>query len=233
MLKPLVPRGSFRPHEAYPPLTGEEQAIVDRFHELFYSHWQAGGETISIGWLGYETQKCALDLWIFQEIITETTPDVIIECGTYAGGSALFLASICQLLGTGQVVTIDIEPRPDRPPHPLITYLEGSSTADAIIAQVRAIVGQDRRGMVILDSNHAQAHVARELELYAPFVAVGCYLVVEDTNIHGHPAYPSYGPGPAEAVEAFLSTTSAFIVDHARERFLMTLNPSGYLRRVR
>jgi cephalosporin hydroxylase len=73
-----------------------------------------------------------------------------------------------------------------------------------------------------LDSDHAQAHVARELELYAPFVAIGCYLVVEDTNIHGHPAYPSYGPGPMEAVEAFLSTTSAFIVDHARERFLMT-----------
>ncbi len=37
--------------------------------------------------------------------------------------------------------------------------------------------------MVMLDSNHTHAHVARELELYSPFVTKGCYLVVLDTVI--------------------------------------------------
>ena len=35
------------------------------------------------------------------------------------------------------------------------------------------------------------------------------------------------------AIEAFLSRTDDFEVDHEREKFLITFNPSGYLRRVR
>lgn len=87
--------------------------------------------------------------------------------------------------------------------------------------------------MVILDSDHSQAHVAAELTAYGPLVASGCYLVVEDTNINGHPVLPDFGPGPMEAVVAFLQTTPAFEVDASRERFLLSLNPRGYLRRVR
>ena len=85
--------------------------------------------------------------------------------------------------------------------------------------------------MVILDSDHSRDHVLRELELYAPFVTRGCYLVVEDTNVNGHPVVPGFGPGPMEAVTAFLRTAADFTVDHAREKFMLTFNPSGYLRR--
>ena len=74
-------------------------------------------------WQGVQTAKCPLDLWIFQEIITETEPDLIIETGTHQGGSALFLASICDLLGKGEILTIDTIERPERPRHPRITYL--------------------------------------------------------------------------------------------------------------
>ena len=87
--------------------------------------------------------------------------------------------------------------------------------------------------MVVLDSDHSQAHVAAELEAYRSFVAPGCYLVVEDTNINGHPVAADFGPGPMEAVEAFLPRAPEFEVDRSRERFLLTLNPGGYLRRIR
>ena len=40
-------------------------------------------------------------------------------------------------------------------------------------------------------------------------------------------------PGPFEAVETFLATTDEFEIDREREKFLITFNPSGYLRRVR
>jgi cephalosporin hydroxylase len=63
-------------------------------------------------------------------------------------------------------------------------------------------------------------------------VTVGSYLVVEDTNINGHPTFPSYGEGPYEAVLQLLKSSTDFVVDRSREKFLMTFNPNGYLKRV-
>ena len=88
--------------------------------------------------------------------------------------------------------------------------------------------------MVILDATHVEAHVAAELRAYAPLVSVGHYLIVEDTNVNGHPVHPEHGPGPTEAVQAFLQEPAAqeFEVDRSCERFYLTMNPGGYLRRV-
>ncbi len=87
--------------------------------------------------------------------------------------------------------------------------------------------------MVILDSDHAQPHVSAELVAYRDIVSVGCYLIVEDTNVNGHPVHPEHGPGPMEALDGFLATNDDFVVDADRERFMMTLNPRGFLKRVR
>jgi cephalosporin hydroxylase len=64
-------------------------------------------------------------------------------------------------------------------------------------------------------------------------LAVGCYLIVEDTNVNGNPVRPDFGPGPMEALNAFLTGRDDFVSDPDRERFLLTLNPRGFLRRVR
>lgn len=87
--------------------------------------------------------------------------------------------------------------------------------------------------MVILDSDHRQDHVAKELELYASLVTPDQYLIVEDTNINGHPVFARHGPGPMEAIQAFMASPHGqeFQVDRTREKFLLTANPSGYLRR--
>jgi cephalosporin hydroxylase len=87
--------------------------------------------------------------------------------------------------------------------------------------------------MVVLDSDHSATHVFQEIVCYSPLLQVGDYLVVEDTNVNGNPTYQEYGPGPMEAVEKFLSQTNEFIIDRRCERFLLTMNPRGYLRRVR
>ena len=174
-----------------------------------------------------------MDLWIYQEILVETRPDVIIETGTRFGGSALFLASICHLLGHGRVITVDIDNETPRPEHELVTYISGSSTEIATVERVRAAIGEDQRCMVILDSDHKADHVLRELEIYSDWVAEGCYLIVEDTNIGGNPVFSDYGdPGPAKAVDSFLATRSEFVIDRSRERFLLTLHPGGFLRRI-
>lgn len=214
---------------APPPADAESSEIVNRFHSLFY---YSGDDTWGNStWLGVTAFKCPLDLWIYQELLVRTRPDVIVECGTSYGGGAYFLASICDLLGSGRIITIDNEDREDRPRHPRITYLAGSSLAPETITAVRESIGDDETAMVILDSDHARDHVLRELRAYAPLVKQGHYLIVEDTNVNGHPVCPEFGPGPMEAVEKFLAEEGTFVIDSSCEKFFVTFNPRGFLRR--
>jgi cephalosporin hydroxylase len=204
-------------------------SLVDEFHALYYDRRvQTWGETY---WLGHHALKCPLDLWVYQEILHEVRPDLVIETGTYRGGSTLFLASICDLLGHGNVVTIDAAKQKGRPRHKRITYLTGSSTSEAIVRQVRRRARGKRRVLVLLDSGHGKDHVLAEMRTYAPLVTPGSYLIVEDTNLNGHPVDPDHGPGPAEAVAAFLAENDGFVPDASREKFLLTFNPGGYLKR--
>jgi cephalosporin hydroxylase len=204
-----------------------KRATIARAHRLLYESGVGGRTT----WLGATAVKNPLDLWIFQEIVWETRPDVIVETGTFKGGSAYFLASICDLIGSGEVISIDVRPvADDYPRHARITYLGGRSATDPdVVAEVRERAA-GRRTMVLLDSDHSQAHVEAELDAYAPLVAEGCYLVVEDSNIGD--VRRELLPGPMEAIDAFLARTRGFEIDRGREKFLITFNPRGYLRRV-
>jgi cephalosporin hydroxylase len=177
--------------------------------------------------------KCPLDLWIYQEIIFEQKPDMIIECGTANGGSALFLASICDLVNNGKIITIDIENKQNKPRHKRIKYLVGSSTAENIVDQIRKLISDKNKVMVILDSDHHKEHVLNELTIYSKFVTKGSYIIVEDTNINGHPVFPDFGPGPMEAIEEFLKENKIFVIDYNNEKFYLTYNPRGYLLRMK
>jgi cephalosporin hydroxylase len=174
-----------------------------------------------------------MDLVIYQEIIFEIRPGVIIESGTADGGSALFLASICDLIGNGRVITVDIKEREGRPKHKRITYLTGSSTSKEIVEKIGKLVKAGEKVLVILDSDHHEEHVLNELRIYSRFVTKGSYLIVEDTVVNGHPVEPQYGPGPMEAVEKFLKGNKDFIVDGKREKLYLTFNPGGYLKKIR
>ena len=205
--------------------------IIDHFHKLYYDSEEKTWKNTF--WLGIQAQKCALDLWIYQEIIFEIKPDIIIECGTAGGGSALFLASICDLLNNGKIITIDIKSDEGRPKHEKITYLLGSSTTHEIVEKIQGLISSKDRIMVILDSDHNKEYVLKELKIYSGFVTRDSYIIVEDTNINGHPVNSDFGPGPMEAVEEFLEENKNFVIDRSREKFYLTFNPSGYLRRIR
>ncbi len=227
------PLGNFFVDRDQAELSAEEQEIVRKFHELYYRVWfEHRVDTHTLSWFGYEMMKCPLDLWIYQELLVRTRPDFVVETGTWRGGSALYLAMLLDQIGHGQVVTVEVDVKPHLPEHPRISYIVGSSLDSAVIAQVRGSVGT-QRALVILDSHHEASHVYNELIAYSPLVQTGDYLIVEDTNINGHPVYPEYGPGPTEALDRFLSETDEFVIDRHCERFLLTMQPKGYLRRTR
>jgi cephalosporin hydroxylase len=205
-----------------------DRAAVARAHDVLYE----SDAWTKARWLGTQALKNPLDLWIYQEIVVETRPALIVETGTYRGGSALYLASLCDLVGTGEVVSIDVESlRGDYPEHRRITYLGGRSSTDAGVVEEVRDRSAGKSVLVILDSDHSQAHVEAELAAYAPMVPVGCYIIVEDSNIGR--IRKDLMPGPLEAIGTFLAGTDEFEIDRSREKFLITFNPSGYLKRVR
>lgn len=216
----------YRPHAAL----RIRDAVTTAFHILY--HTDENTTWLDTSWLGVPVKKCPLDLWIYQEIIYETKPNVIVEAGTGKGGSAYFFASLLDLMGSGRVLTIDVEDRAGKPRHERITYLRGSSTSDETIQMVRSLIREGDKAMVSLDSNHTKPHVLDELRLYGGLVTVGNYLVLEDTNLNGHPVRPNCGPGPMEALGEFLKENSSFVPDLSREKFGLTFNPRGYLKRI-
>lgn len=203
---------------------------LDAFiREGFFQSYFSSGVLNHTFWMGTKVLKCPLDLWVYQEIILSQKPDLIIETGTAYGGSAHFLAAICGLAGNGRVISIDIDEM-KRPEHPRLQYWTGSSISGEIGKRLQ----QERRSspkdsvMVILDSNHSTDHVLAELDIYSEFVTQGQYLIVEDTCIWG-----GGNGGPRHAVEMFLLQDDRFDVDQGREKFQMTFNPYGYLRKVK
>ena len=205
-----------------------DRAAVSRAHDVLY----LSDAWTEATWLGAQALKNPLDLWVYQEIVFETRPELIVETGTYRGGSAFFLASICDLLGAGEVVSIDIEPvRDDYPTHPRITYLGGRSSTDPGCRREVRERAAGKRTLVVLDSDHSQAHVEAELAVYAPLVPVGRLPDRRGLEHRADPQGPA--PGPARGDRGLPRATDEFEIDRAREKFLITFNPSGYLRRVR
>jgi cephalosporin hydroxylase len=210
----------------------QERRTLDAFHRLSYH-----GYTWSMAkWMGVPMLKHPCDALMLQELIARVRPALIVETGTAMGGSALFLGHVCDAIGHGAIITIDIEPDV-KLQHPRVTYRIGSSVDPEIVRYVA-----DRAArcggpvLVILDSDHHEAHVAAELRCYAPLVTVDSYLIVEDTNVNGRPVLPEFGPGPHEAVEAWLTTPTegpVFARDALAERYLITMHPGGWLRRIR
>jgi cephalosporin hydroxylase len=211
-----------------------EKEVVDRYHQVFYNSpdtWRLNK------WLGILTEQNPNDVWITQEIIVETRPDFIVETGTLCGGSAALWSTILEQVNpAGRVITIDIMDQSQQARKlPIVQkhvdFLYGSSTAANVISDVKNRV-QGKKVLVILDSDHSKQHVLNELAAYAPLVTVGSYLIVQDTNVNGHPVERTFGPGPMEALTEFLAANPNFVPDKGRERLFFTMNPNGYLERI-
>ena len=204
--------------------------IAAQFHSLYYSSPERTWNNTR--WMGRRTMRCPLDLWVYQEILHDIKPDIVIETGTNEGGGTHFLASIMDVIGKGKVIGVDIEELDNRADHERITYIQGSSISNEIVRKVSEMIEPDHAVLVILDSDHNMPHVLEEMKIYSEFVTKGSYMIVEDSNINGHPIMPKWGPGPFEAIQKFLQENNFFEIDRRQEKFYLSFNPNGYLRKI-
>ena len=208
------------------PLPVPEDLRVD-FTDAFWRSltWQ------STTWLGRTVARPPSDLVVYQELIASVRPDWVIETGTGDGGRAHFLATICDLVGHGRVLTIGREGAVP-PDHPRVVHVARDPLGPHTVDDVRGVVGDAPHALVIIGTRSNNTQTLRQFERYAPFVPVGSYVVIEDTIVNGHPVWPAFGPGPAEAIKAIMNTTGDFAPDPSRERFGVTFNPGGFLKRI-
>lgn len=212
-------------------LSETDQTIIADFQDLYLRAIPNNALVLrQTRWMNVPCFKLPSDLWIYQEIIHEVKPDLIIETGTFLGGSTLFMAHMLDIIGKGQIISIDIQKLP-RPSHPRIQYVTGSSSDAGFIQEILADDRSEKR-MVILDSDHHKLHVLQEMNLLSNYVTLGSYLIVEDTNMSQYPSHSDFGAGPDEAITEFLETNAEFVQDHSREKFLMSFNKNGYLKRI-
>lgn len=188
--------------------------------------------TKSETYFGIHTLKSPTDAWVYQEIITEIQPDVIVEIGNFKGGSALMLAHMLDNLRKGTVIAVDqnhsaIEDMAWN--HQRIRWVTGNALE--VFNGVKDRCKNAEVVMVIEDSSHEYDNTLNVLRKYSELVTKGSYLIVEDTICH-HGLDVGPKPGPYEATQDFLNENKRFEVDKSREGFLITWNPDGYLRRI-
>ncbi len=205
----------------------------------------------SFTWLGRPIIQLPDDAFRLQELIFAVQPDVIVETGIAHGGSAIFYASLCKLMGRGRVIGIEIELRPHNraaldthPLRPLITVVDGSSIDPATVARVRSLIAPGEKVLVLLDSRHTKEHVLAELQAYAPLVSKGSYIVVMDgimQHLTGAPRSHSdwAANNPAVAAREFAAAHRDFELteptppfNEGAVRSRVSYSPDAFLKRI-
>ncbi|MGV0607715.1 rhamnosyl O-methyltransferase [Mycolicibacterium sp. XJ1904] len=207
-------------------------AVAEEYHKWYYGTLLQG----QTAWMGITCWKSVSDMWNYQEILADLKPSLVIEFGTRYGGSALFFATVMRQLGNPfRVLSVDVSLRvlnPSARRDPDITFVESSSTDPAVADKIRSLK-EDYPGKIfaILDSDHSMHHVLSEMKLLRPLLNPGDYMIVEDSNVNGHPVLPHFGPGPYEAIEAYEQEFPGdYLHDKKREeKFGFTFAPNGFL----
>jgi len=195
-------------------------------------------------WLGIPIIQFPTDIVMMEELIWKVRPDFIVECGLAHGGSAVMFASICELIGKGQVIGVDVEIRQynraaimSHPMSKRIELIEGSSIDHSVVAEIKRRVAGAETVLVVLDSNHSRDHVLKELNLYGEIVTPNSYMVAMDgaqalvwDTPNGKEEWKE--DNPLVAIHEFLKKNPNFQIDPHYTRMHITSSPDGFLRRL-
>ncbi|MFA4981325.1 MAG: CmcI family methyltransferase [Candidatus Omnitrophota bacterium] len=192
-------------------------------------------ETLRSRYFGIPAIKSPMDFWIYMEIVNEIKPDIIIEIGNAWGGMLLAFAHMLDHIGNGRVIGVDIDH--SKIPlvvkaHHRISLLEGDACGSFV--RVKDLILPHHRVLIIEDSSHTYENTLNILRTYNSLVSKGSYFIIEDSIINHGLIFRNgfHSGGPHEAIEAFIKENNDFVIDRTMERFLITWNPKGYLRKI-
>jgi cephalosporin hydroxylase len=204
----------------------------------------------SFTWLGRPIIQLPEDIVRLQELVVRAQPDVVIETGVAHGGSLVLYAAVCQAMGRGRVIGIDVEIRPrnrvaieEHPLAPLIELIEGSSTDQSVVEHVKAEIAPGEKVFVVLDAKHTRDHVRAELEAYSELVGPDSFIIAMDGLMRDLAGAPRTEPdwewnNPRRAVEEFVARHPEFEIVEPEFLFnegivtdRVTYSPCGILRR--
>jgi cephalosporin hydroxylase len=191
-----------------------------------------------LSYQGIPSTKNPFDLFMIQQIIFETRPELIVETETGTGASALYYAAVSQGVEfPTKILTVDSSDRHGAAQaNPLwgayVEFFQGSATDPEIVKKISERV-KNRRVLVTLGSGASTAQVLAALRSYAPLVSKGSYVVVEGAPLDGVHTPTSQQNGATAAVEQFLAAggSQEFERDISREMFFWTSSPGGWLKR--
>jgi cephalosporin hydroxylase len=223
--------------------------------EIISKNWLKIGWSLKYAyqftWLGRPVIQLPDDLIRIQEVIFSLRPDIIIETGVAYGGSLIFYASLCKIIGCGRVIGVERFLRPENRNaitsdalSSYISLIDGDSTNAKTLARVKAQINKEDKVLVILDSNHSKQHVLKELEAYCEFITPGSYIIATDglmKELHDAPHGKEnwIWDNPVTAVDEFAIKHPEFekvaAPPHLFNKSLLSSNatqwPNGWLKR--
>lgn len=177
--------------------------------------------------------RCPFDYVLYQMILFEVKPDLVIEIGTNDGGGSLYLADILDLIGNkGVLHTIDIvdlcQELPKKHPR-IVRFLNGWEGYD--IENTKRF----EKVLIIEDSSHLYEHTRDILQKFSPVVSKDSYFIVEDSIINELGIENEFNGGPLKAIHEFLKNNKSYIIDRKWCDFFgknATFNVNGYLKKI-
>lgn len=187
----------------------------------------------NVSYRGIKMMHNPFDYLLYQMLIFEVKPDLIIEIGSYNGGSSLYFSDLLSIIGKGEVHSIDIEnhvdPLAQNKPN-IKFFFQGYENYDLSLTQNYSKI------LVIDDGSHQYKDVLGALYKFAPIVSKDSYFIVEDGIVNALKMDKKFDGGPLRAIKEFLSNHNNFIIDTKYCNFFgknATFNVNGYLKRIK
>lgn len=186
-------------------------------------------------WKDLEMTKFPNDIYIYQQLIWLTKPDVIVEVGTQRGTSAQFFDELIKATKktNSVVVTIDINPVPE--PQKSVLESLGVVMITGDIGQVttqQQVVPyiKGKNFLLVDDGSHRYKDVMVSLKFFQEHQAPGGYMIVEDgiTDV----MLSRENKNALDAVDDFLSVNTEYVRVLDYDPWLLSTTFGGIIKRL-
>jgi cephalosporin hydroxylase len=140
------------------------------------------------------------------------------------------------LINKGRVISLDINHGGFKAEHKRLSKVTGDSTAPETIKELLAKAGSPKSCLIIHDGSHKKGDIKKDFKSYSSLVSVGSYFIIEDgiMDVMDWKDHRTAGHdcGMFAGLE-IAAENENFEIDASREKYIITNNPQGFLRRTK